>query len=166
MGETMNLVDFLFEKSRNCDNDIVLGNSETISYREIYKQIIAIANYLIKEIGENYNILLISDNSTFFIASYFGIIKSGNTCIPINPGTSITTLSHIIALSETKICFIQGRYESKLKKSKTININENISEEIFKEYTNDKVRSQNIDQRRIAEILFTSGSTSLPKGVM
>ena len=81
----MNVFDYFFETSKNLDKDFVLGNKETISYKDLYGNALKIAYFLKEKIGENQHILLVGENSVFFITAYLGIVKSGNICVPIDP---------------------------------------------------------------------------------
>ena len=116
----MNVVDDLFQHSKELQKELVLGNEETLTYRELWQQILTIAeflnaDFLDKGSGEQQKILLLSDNSVFFIAAYFGIMKSGNVVVPINPATEAKTLAYIQAKCQAKLCFIQKKYKTKIK---------------------------------------------------
>ena len=67
----MNVVDYLFEESKTSSKELVLGNSEKISYKEIYGQISKLSNYLEKDLGKNKKIIIMSDNSVFFYCCLF-----------------------------------------------------------------------------------------------
>ena len=80
----MNIFDYFFSYSKDLKKDFFLGPSEQISYCELYEKGLKLANYLNKETGENKNIILIGQNSIFFLIAYLGIMKSGNVCVPLN----------------------------------------------------------------------------------
>jgi len=69
----MNSTQYLFEKSAGLNKDFILGNKETISYKSLYEQSMQIARYLTENFGERNNILLVSNNNSFFISCYLGI---------------------------------------------------------------------------------------------
>jgi len=161
----MNAYDFLFEKSSNLKKDFVLGPQESKSFESIAEESSKLAYYLRKKIGQDKKILLVANNSTFFIVAYFGILKSGNICVPLNPVIEQAGFEFIQEKTKSLIGFFSEISSNRLKpsfffiteKHLSIIIN-NESEKLSSEYV--------FDGERIAEIIFTSGSTALPKGVM
>ena len=162
----MNVFDYFFKSTRNLEKDFVLGSSETISFKKLYKNSLKIASYLNKNVGENKNIILISPNSVFFITAYLGILKSGNICIPLNFGIEQSNLDHIINVTESSTIFITKNLKLKLNfKTDTHLIDES---ELQHQIDIQKLYNFNstFNKNRVAEIIFTSGSTGEPKGVM
>ncbi|MFW2490738.1 class I adenylate-forming enzyme family protein [Clostridium chromiireducens] len=168
----MNFTDYIFEFSSELDKTAIIHKGN-ISYKEIYLKILMISNRIKRtKAGYEDRILLISENSLFFIESYFGIIKSGCTCVPINPTLSNQDIEYIINSCNANAIFIEKRFLDKL--GTTINKDIKI---ITEESLNDFLEIEenlNVDEEAIesdlknhvAVILFTSGSTAKPKGVM
>jgi acyl-CoA synthetase (AMP-forming)/AMP-acid ligase II len=163
----MNIFDYFFEESKSLQKDFVLGSSERASFQKIYLWSLQLAGYLQATVGENNRIILMSQNSVFFIVSYLGIMKSGNICVPLNPILEQENLNYIISLTDCRLCFISEQVLS----FRSINIsviNETNLDSILIKYKKYEIDSLDIhfDEKRIAEIIFTSGSTGSPKGVM
>ncbi|WP_405570594.1 AMP-binding protein [Winogradskyella sp. Asnod2-B02-A] len=162
----MNVFDYLFDTSKNLNKDFLLGSKETATFKKLYQDSLSLASYLRDSVGEGQNIILISSNSAFFITAYLGILKSGNTCIPIDFSIEQSNLDYIIDTTESKIIFLDKIAQRKLKFTSTIQlINENKTLEITKNKIDKQFTSTN-NLNTIAEIIFTSGSTGKPKGVM
>jgi acyl-CoA synthetase (AMP-forming)/AMP-acid ligase II len=161
----MNFVDYLFEISHVKNKDAVVGNSETVSYPDLYRQVNRIAHFLSRAVGEDQKIILISENSVFFIAAYLGIIKSGNVCVPLNPAITASGLTHIMNQCATVVGFLQ---EKSLQKHGRL-FQHAYDESAVNAFPDPEYPLESEDYfggNRLAEILFTSGSTALPKGVM
>ena len=75
----MNFMSYVFEKSKNLDDKIaIFHKNDILTYSNLYslvRKIIAELDFLGLESDEK--IILVSDNSFFFIAAYFGIIATG-----------------------------------------------------------------------------------------
>ncbi|MFN8258949.1 MAG: AMP-binding protein [Bacteroidales bacterium] len=163
----MNAIDYFFEYSKSSENLFLLNKREQISHSGLFKRINLLAAWLNKKVGSGKNILLNSTNNLFFIQSYLGIIKSGNVCIPVNPAGSAKTLEFIISETEPALAFLQNRFMSSLENTSISLINESQLEELL---SNNLLPDQSFESEAeddtLAEIIYTSGSTALPKGVM
>ena len=168
----MTFTDYVFEFSSKLSKTAIIDKTN-ISYKQLYLKVLMISDKIKRTtLKKQDRILLISENSPFFIESYFGIIKSGCTCVPINPTLSNKDIEYIINSCESKVIFIEKRLLNKLNESinKDIKI---ITEETLNNFlTEDKNIDVNKEKSEIdlkndvAVILFTSGSTAKPKGVM
>ena len=161
----MNCVDYLFEKSKSLQKDLILGIQENISYQSIYEKALDIACYLNEKVGKGKNIILISQNSSFFITAYLGILKSGNICVPLSTTIEQNNLDFILNKTKCEIGFISEIVLKKLE----IQIDFYSESNTFKALTfqrNLESFKNDFDGDQIAEIIYTSGSTATPKGVM
>jgi long-chain acyl-CoA synthetase len=162
----MNVFDYLFDSTKDLEKGFLLGSKETISFKKLYTDSLKIASYLKETIGEGQNVLLISPNSVFFLTAYLGIIKSGNTCIPLNFAIEQNNLDYIIDTTQSSVAFLTKSLISKLKFSDKVSL---IDEDRSNQIINNQIIvkfSLNFDENQLAEIIFTSGSTGNPKGVM
>ena len=162
----MNVFDYLFDSTKNLEKDYLLGSKETISFKKLYDDSLKIASYLNETVGEDQNILLISSNSIFFLTAYLGILKSGNTCIPLDYAIEQNNLDHIINSTECNTIFVDKMAKRKIEVSSNIKlIDEHHSIQIVLNQNILKLNT-NFNTSQIAEIIYTSGSTGKPKGVM
>ena len=162
----MNVFDYFFEETKDLEKDFVLGNKETISFKELYNNSLKIASFLKENFGTNENIILISQNSLFFITAYLGIIKSDNVCVPLDYSIVQENFNFISITTESSIIFCGKQINSKLKLNKFRSI---IDEDFVEKIVEDNVISDfliDFESENLAKIIFTSGSTGEPKGVM
>ena len=162
----MNVFDYFFKDTKDLDKDFVIGNKETISYQNLYKNSLKVASFLKEKVGTDQNIILIKQNSVFFITAYLGIMKSGNICVPLDFSIEEDNLNFIKDLSESKIVFLDKRLALKLDMD---GFDLKIDDDAFEELIKDQVINDielDFDSQQTAQIIFTSGSTGKPKGVM
>jgi len=161
----MNAFDYFFENAYDLNKDFLVGD-ECITFRDLHMSSIRMASYLQSEIGIRKKVLLISANNLFFIKAYLAIIKSGNICVPLDPGIEKSNFSYILDITNPDFAFITKDIGRKLP----------IGE--LRHITPDKVPDVKLsgmvwiddqeisDENECCEIIFTSGSTGKPKGVM
>ena len=164
----MTFTDYVFEFSSTYDKTCVIFKNE-INYVEIFKSVTKKASYLKnKGFSKKDAILLVSDNSIFFIENYFGIIKSGAICVPINPSLNDNEIKYIIDSLNIKMIFTEDKFSEKINALICDDV------EIFTQHSecnftflNENNNCEDIIlEEDVAVILFTSGSTGTPKGVM
>ena len=166
----MNAFDYFFTDSKKSNNKFILGDLEEVSFNELYNNSLSLASHINNCIGENERVILLSNNSIFFITCYLAILKSGNVCVPLNPSIEPKNYAYIEELTQSKLLFISEKIRTDIVvNSETIN--ESDLNDITKSFERINIKDdldpeEAFDENRLAEIIFTSGSTGTPKGVM
>lgn len=161
----MNFFDFLFENTSGLNKDLVLGPMESKSYRDVFLESRKLAQYINRNIGQQKRILLATANNPFFIIVYLGILKSGNVCIPLNPLIEKGVLDFIIKSTKPEMLFLSEN----VLQNHTLKFqaySESQLTQILKEESEYMDIEPEFNGAQLASIMFTSGSTALPKGVM
>jgi len=160
----MNATDYLFEKTYQLEKPFLVGKEE-ISYRDLYTSSLHLARWINKTVGTGQHIILLSVNNLFFLKIYLAIIKSGNICIPLDPGIEKENYRYIHDLTEPKMVFMTHEVEKRLELNSEITWFPDTLPLMPDAFTAEPPLGE-FDRERCAEIIFTSGSTGKPKGVM
>lgn len=175
--------------AENFPNKIFIAKKDTqnnsweeISYSEALKKVKSIAQYLIElDFKEGETIAVLSDNSLEHALIALAALHIGISYSPISPAYSLVSsdyskLEHCLKLLTPKIIFAQNNKEycnalnfakQLLPETKIIIKDKNFSELLEKTPTDAVERAfLKVKANTVAKILFTSGSTGMPKGVI
>ncbi|MEI6260870.1 MAG: AMP-binding protein, partial [Deltaproteobacteria bacterium] len=165
MASIFNITEYLFGCNRFSDRLLILGPDESLSYAQAYHRIVAVSAWLrFQKFSSNDNILLWADNSAFFIIAYFGIMRAGCCCVPIDPRSDNVFLDQVIQLCRPSMGFVQPKYTIATE-GLNIRICSDLSALPACTDANLNPPADTMD-KDTAAILFTSGSTGSPRGVM
>jgi feruloyl-CoA synthase len=163
------------------------GIWQTLTYAETLKKVRTIARFLMQtNVSEERPIAILSENSLEHALIALAALHIGVPYSPIAPAYSLKStdfdkLKHTIKLLTPALIFVQNgkQYEAALNAIKTKNIeivavNDPLSNQTpFDSLLVERLGSimvdiayKRIEPSTIAKILFTSGSTGLPKGVI
>jgi long-chain acyl-CoA synthetase len=160
----MNATDYFFENTSLLEKPFLVGKEEC-SYRDLYSSCTHIAKWINEMVGTEKHIILLSVNNLFFIKIYLAIIKSGNICIPLDPGIEKENYKYIHDLTEPKMIFLTRDVEERLELKSNLSWFPDTLP-LDNEALPKAIHAIEFDREKCAEIIFTSGSTGKPKGVM
>lgn len=133
-------------------------NEANITYDELHKQIYVYVNKL-HEIGTDDKVVVFGIPSIEWVCVYFAVILKNGIVVPVDTRVSETFLHSVIENIKPKI-IISNSLEQSAMKSLTI------KEILARESTTTSVFTDKKTSDKVSEILFTSGTWGIPKGVM
>jgi acyl-CoA synthetase (AMP-forming)/AMP-acid ligase II len=161
----MNAFDYFFENTSGLEKPFLVGREE-ITYKDLYRSCISLAEWIKEKAGTNQHIFLLSVNNLFFLKTYLAIIKSGNICIPLDSNIEKKNFRYIHDLTQPRLIFLTPDVEKRLELSSSATHILPVSEAFEYKALAEDGPEREFDRERCAEIIFTSGSTGKPKGVM
>ncbi len=161
--------------------------------RATYAQINSDANRLARllmdhNVKDNDIVVLIMDNSIEYIISYYAILKTGAVVVPFSNDLKPESINHLFRELAPKAVISSKKFERLLKAcdlaSSTLQamIIKDMSKQLsqpgrqldfpviswaeISNYSNSSNIDKTIDENTLASIIYTSGSSGIPKGVM
>ncbi len=162
-----NVCDFLLE-GKDAARPALIALDQTYSYGQLQSATSAIAAYLCQRGGQKSDrALLLADNSFFWVAAYFGILKAGMVCVPLPPNSSAANLVHIVESTSPRFAFTQEKVATQRSKelAGTALVTNSDLDSIITS-TDAKQSLPAVIPSDLAALMFTSGSTGKPRGVM
>lgn len=166
-----NLFSLLYESALKHPEKVYIVDKEiNYTYSSVYKKSTVLTEYM-KLCGVRHGdrVLVYFDNSVEYITAFFSVLLVNGIVVPINKNTTIDNIKYIIENTSPKAVISNATFLRRLQGKvdfeacKAINIEQTWSEESCNDI--EFVNNLTEDGYLPAVILYTSGTTRVPKGV-
>lgn len=155
---------------QNPTGTALIVNSTSLTYAALYEQAYHVSKLLHEQgIRTGDHVVILIDNSSFFYASYYGAWQLGAVVIPLNVFLQTHEIEHIIKDSHPRIIIVATALREKLagiENLPPVLHEETISFPVTNSSSLDFSLLRARNPHETAVILYTSGTTGFPKGVM
>ena len=147
-----------------------LWMGESITYQEVGSRVEEVQNLLLGAgLGPGDRVAILSSNTPNWAIAYFAITSASMVVVPILPDFSTDDIDAILAHCEAKALFVSDRLYTKVNKTMLDSMQivirtKNLSIISQTAFSKGSKRTPSPDD--LAAIIYTSGTTSNPKGVM
>jgi long-chain acyl-CoA synthetase len=155
------------------------GHKEQYTYADVRELALRAAGFFASEgIKTGDRVMLVSQNAPEWGMTYFGVLKAGATCIPVDPDSSIEEIINFTRAGDAAALVLSTKLALEHPALKERLAQEGLSPKLWTfddvfampdEATEDQrlaLLPQRITTQSVASLIFTSGTTGSPKGVM
>ncbi|TQV77376.1 amino acid adenylation domain-containing protein [Aliikangiella marina] len=162
---------FEAQVERTPNNQAIIFEDSTLSYREFNQLSNRLASYLIfRGIGRDSIVAINIKRSVESMIALMGVLKAGAGYVPLEPNLPTDRMKYILNDSGARLVITEPQY-SDIKAygdRSVIVLEQKLLEELKSEFDdkNPSRDSTQITSNSLAYVIYTSGTTGQPKGVM
>src|SRR5215813_1718786 len=155
------------------------GKKEQYTYADVRELALRAAGFFASEgIKQGDRVMLVSQNAPEWGMTYFGVIKAGATCIPVDPDSKIDELINFARAGDAAALVLSAKLFDEHNDLKQRLAEAGLTQRVWTfddvfampdEVTEDQriaLLPQRVHTQSVASLIFTSGTTGSPKGVM
>ena len=147
---------------------------ESFTYDQVHEKVLAVADFLVeKGVKKNSKVGVSGKNSPEWAIAYLAILYAGAIVVPLDATLSNKDMAKLMAFADVKILFADTDRLLDFDKEDALSLTDRISLEPDSSYpfvldvkASKKQKRYQASSDETAAILFTSGTTGTPKGVM
>ncbi|MFI3267206.1 MAG: AMP-binding protein [Rikenellaceae bacterium] len=186
MNKLKNIVELIDRAESQFADNIAfqIRNRESydkITYKQFVKDVRSLAAYFHKNGYSNKHISIIGENSYEYAVTHYGAIYCGSVIVPIDKDLTPAEISSLLTMSDTKFLVYSSAYDDSVesifddhKDTKFVKITKRAKEGTFLDLlaqgeaiiAKEGIFKADPEYTSMCEIVLTSGTTGVSKGVM
>lgn len=161
------------------DQEILVFEGKRLTYSQVHDRVVRLANsFRLLGLGRGSRIGVLQTNSSQYVEAYYATSKIGGTFVPLNYRAKAEELKYMVNTAQVDVLLVGERYMDlvTLLCSEMSSVKRCIAMEEPRTgmlYLEDLVRDgvgddseEDMDGDEVNILMYTSGTTSMPKGVM
>lgn len=148
------------------------GEVIKISFKQLKKNVDSFGTYLYGLGMQDKHIAILSENSYEWIVAYFAVVNGGNTVVPLDKENDTESIKMLTGKADVDLIIHSNSYKEEAEGTSVRSLNMKMMSECISEGAQ-KISDGDtsflecrIDPYKMCAIVFTSGTTGNPKGVM
>ncbi len=180
----MNVVDYLLDNDASPDQVALLSLTREYTYGALRSAVQNVARFLIQSgLQKGDRVALVSENSFFWVVSYLATLLAGGVSVPLPTNIASDECAHVLQSADIRFAFLQPKTVQEclslfgrgilavVDTEDEIPSGVQCSVALFEKVCSATSRLPSSlpaieDQQDLAALMFTSGSTQKPRGVM
>ncbi|KAK9700841.1 hypothetical protein K7432_012009 [Basidiobolus ranarum] len=157
-----------FEKQADLHPDnlaVQFKNSEYVTYGELNRRANKLAHHL-NELGVRPESMvpLCLEKSVSMIVAMLAVLKAGGAYVPFDPNYPVERNLFILNETKAKIVITLEKYKERFGNNHLVLLD--IDEDVIQQKADDNLQTNGLTPLNLCYVMYTSGSTGAPKGVM
>jgi long-chain acyl-CoA synthetase len=143
----------------------LICGKNTITFEQLYYRALSLTKKLIAQgVKPRDHVCLLFENSIEFYIGYYGIWQAGAVVAPLNTFLHERELTYIIADAQAQAIVVSKKLSESVKNLVSIVFTEDDMHDVSSQDVDYTI--PNLEPHELAALLYTSGTTGMPKGVM